>query len=77
MSRFVLRYRGKSRAPSRDVRRVRSAGAIRILEATERMFLVEAEEQDLNEVMKELPDWLVVPERTYPLPDPRPRVRTP
>ena len=41
------------------------------------MLLVEAEEGDLNRLLGDLRSWLIVPERTYSIPDPRPKLKKP
>jgi hypothetical protein len=41
------------------------------------MMLVDASEEHLRAALKELPDWIMMPEKTVPVPDPRKRVSQP
>lgn len=77
MSRFVLRYRGGTQAPKEEIARIRASGSLRVLEESGKMLLVEAEEGDLNRLLGDLRSWLIVPERTYSIPDPRPKLKKP
>lgn len=77
MSRFVLRYRGGTEAPEEEIARIRASGSLRVLEESGKMLLVEAEEGELNRLMSDLPSWLIVPETTYSIPDPRPTLKKP
>jgi len=68
VQRYVLRYRGKGKYPAAVLEALRASGAS-IIEDTERMLLVEAPEHGLDRVLGQ--EWLVTPEVSYALPDPR------
>ena len=75
--RFILRYRGDSPTPSGDVARIQALPGLRVLDdSTSRMMLVEGPYADLEALVTNLPDWIMVPEQTVKLPDPRPRPRS-
>jgi hypothetical protein len=75
MARFILRYTGNGAAPAEVVARLREQ--LTILEEAPRMLLVDGTEPRVKKLLESLPDWLMVEERSVPLPDTRPRVRTP
>ncbi len=74
MARFILRYRGTGPAPEAHVERIRALPEARVLDASSRMMLVEAREEDLRNAVSEMPGWVLSAEQTIPLPDPRPKV---
>jgi hypothetical protein len=63
--RFVLRYRGHDEAPTDDVMRIEHA--VRVLDRTPRMILVEAGDAQLADLAAALPRWLVAREETFVL----------
>ena len=75
MSRFILRYTGQGAAPESDLARIRSASGVSVVDSTPRMLLVEAAPLRVQELAGELKGWTHAPERAYPLPDPRRKVR--
>jgi hypothetical protein len=73
-TRFIVRFRAK--APAEDITaRLHAAGDIRVIEATPKMVLVEASEDDLHHVVTPGPDVLIFPEQHYDLPDANPSVK--
>ena len=78
MSHFILRYRGSGSVQPADVGRIRALPNAKILDSSsDRMILIEASEEDLRAALKDMPDWLMIPEQTVPLPDPRKKVLHP
>jgi hypothetical protein len=75
MTRYILRFRGAGAKPAADVERVRALPHATVLDDTRRMLLVEAPAEELEGVLKDLPDWSVSEEQVVTLPDPRPHVR--
>ncbi len=76
MGRFILRYRGPGQKPAEDVARVRELSEVRVLDdSSPRMLLVEAPAEAKGTLADALPGWLVSEEKTYRIPDPRPRPR--
>lgn len=75
--RYILRYRGDGPTPSDDVARIQALPGIRVLDdSSPRMMLVEGSSTEFEALVKDLPDWILVPEQTVKLPDPRPRPRS-
>jgi len=75
--RFVVRWEGPDSPPAGAVARLRGIAAFEILDATPRMLLVEAPEEELRAVVEGMPGWLLVPEKRIERPDPRRRARRP
>jgi len=76
VKRHVLRFRGAGAKPPEDVARIRALPKLKVLDdASGRMMLVEAPEDELTELMRSLPQWVLSEERRIPLPDPRQKVR--
>jgi len=77
MPRFVLRYRGEGSSPEADVARVSELASAVVVDKTPRMLLVESDPDELQALVDALPDWVMAPERGYPLPDTRKRADRP
>lgn len=75
--RFVLRYRGEGAIPEADVARVRAVPGTRVVDASDRMLLVEADPDRLGALVDDLPGWVMGPEQTYMVPDTRKQVEGP
>jgi len=74
MPRFVLTYRGPAASPpDAEVRQIESAG--KIVDRDARALLLDADERDTGRLAKTLPDWGIEPERFYPVPDTREKIR--
>jgi len=77
MGRFILRYTGDGPAPTSFVEQVRSHQDVSILDMSPRMLLVDGPEAVLRRLLETSSGWLLVPERSVSLPDPRPQVERP
>lgn len=78
MNRYILRFRGEGEKPETDVEVIRSLPHLKVLdEDSPRMLLVEAPEEELQPAMDALPNWLMSEERSYKVPETRPRVAHP
>ena len=78
MERFIVRYRGAGPKPEEDVRRIRALPTTTVIDDSPRMLLVAAPEAELRSLIASMSDWVLAPERTIKLPDPRPKpVRDP
>lgn len=78
MPRFILRFRGSGSAQTEDVGRIRSLPNTAILDSSsDRMMLVDGPEEHLRAALKDMPGWVMIPEQTVPLPDPRKKVLHP
>jgi hypothetical protein len=78
MGRFIVRYTGRGPAPQADLARIRSAPDVTVLDSSApRMLLVEAPPQAVSQLTEALPGWVWTQEQMVPLPDPRPKVRSP
>jgi hypothetical protein len=75
MARYIVRYVGEGLRPTADMRRIRSAPGLTVLDASSRMMLVETTAGSLKSLMSAMPGWTCTPERKIRLPDPRPRPR--
>jgi hypothetical protein len=75
VGRYIVRYVGEGLRPAADVRRIREAPGLTVLDDSSRMMLVQASAKRLRELMDSLPGWTWTPERSIRLPDPRPRPR--
>jgi hypothetical protein len=75
MGRYILRFTGTGPRPAADVKRIRCAAKLTVLDDSARMLLVEASEERVKEVISSMPGWSWSPERTIRLPDSRPRPR--
>jgi hypothetical protein len=74
MPRFIVRFRG-SNPDKKITTRLHDAPRIDVLQETDRMVLVEAEEADLLDVVRPSSSVVIVPERRYERPDALPRIR--
>lgn len=77
MARFILRYRGAGSRPAAVVDNIRRLDGANIVDDSGRMLLVDAPEQSLRGVLGEDKDWVVSPERSFPIPDTRKKVERP
>ena len=72
--RFIFRFRGTGPIPSDELEKIRALPEVDIVDATPRMLLIEATDEDGQALMESMPEWVVSPEQTVTYPDPRPRV---
>ena len=76
MARFIVRYVGTGPKPASDVQRIRAAEELTVLDdSSSRMLLVEASEERVKKLVGSMPGWIWSPERSFRLPDPRPKPR--
>ena len=66
MKQFVMRFKGKSGIPIEDKQVIDNAPKIKVLDATTKIFLVEAEKK---EDLPHLKDWVISAVQTYEVPD--------
>jgi hypothetical protein len=76
MDRFILRFTGQGAMPAADVSRIRAHPDVTVSDTSSRMLLIEATQPAADQLAQQLPDWVCTPERTYPRPDPRPKLRS-
>jgi hypothetical protein len=76
MATFIVRS-VQDEPPADDVQRIRDAPGLKVLDATPRMFLVEANKDSITYLKKELPDWIITREGSTPRPRTRRRVDKP
>jgi hypothetical protein len=76
MNRFILRFKGQGAMPASDLAQIDAVPDIIVVDRSARMLLVEAATQAVHRLAEALPHWTVTPERTIPLPDPRPKIRS-
>jgi hypothetical protein len=75
---FVLRSRGPGTDFDDVVALVRSLPEVRLLDVSApRMLLVAMADAEADHLAQSLPGWIVAPQQTYALPDPRPHPRSP
>jgi len=75
MPRFIVRFRGTGPAQETDLSRIRALPGARVIDSSSpRMMLVEAPEEHLRNAINEMPGWVMSPEQTIQLPDPRQKV---
>ena len=77
MKRFILRYRGAGDALPQEIASISALPAVKVIDRTNRMLLVEAEDRSFVNFARALPHWSVTAETMTPLPDPRPRIKSP
>jgi hypothetical protein len=69
MDRFIVRFRHD--AKTREIaKRLHASPAIKVIDETARMILVEASENELRQIVEDEPDAVIVPERHYERPNP-------
>jgi hypothetical protein len=74
MPRYVLTYRGPAASPpDAEVRQIETVGTI--VDRDARALLLDADERDTGRLARALPDWGIEPERFYPVPDTRKKIR--
>jgi hypothetical protein len=75
-SRFVVRYRGNGPVPAEALDRAAKTAGVRLVDRSARSLLVEGAAEAVRAAFDEAGgEWLVAPEVTYEVPDPRPKVK--
>ena len=69
-----MRYKGSGPRPDEDVARISSLPDTTVLDHTPRMLLVGAPEPELRALIGSMPDWVMSPEQTIKIPEPRPKI---
>ncbi len=78
MARFILRFRGPGPPSEDDLRRIRSAAGVTVIDDTSRrMVLVDGAADEVKKLREKLPGWLFAEERQVPLPDVRMKTKKP
>jgi hypothetical protein len=68
---------GNVAKPPGDVERILASKGITVLDdSSPRMLLVEAGQVELKALVDSMPGWIMTPEQTISLPDPRPKLRS-
>jgi hypothetical protein len=75
MSHYIFLFQGAGSMPADDVAAIRAQPGITVLDEAPRMLLVEAPEAQAQSLAAQMPNWQITPERMYPLPDPRVKLR--
>ncbi len=69
-----MRYKGQGSRPSEDIERFRALPNTTVLDESPRMLLVASSGPELKALINSMPDWVMSPEQTLKLPDPRPKI---
>jgi len=76
MSRYILNFKGNSSFPEDDLQLIRSK--TQLIDTSHKSLLVEVnEEQVMDDLAEQLPNWTISRENRYPIPSTRPTVRKP
>ena len=73
--RYILRYTGNGPTPHAHVAHLKSVPGTRVLDASDKMLLVEGRRSDLESFTHTLVDWVLSAEKTIPVPDTRKKIR--
>jgi hypothetical protein len=73
--RFILRYTGAGPTPNAHVAHLKSVPGTKVLDASDKMLLVEGRRSDLESFTHGLVGWVLSPERTVPVPDTRKKIK--
>jgi hypothetical protein len=73
--RFILRYTGAGPTPHAHVVDLKSVPGTKVLDASDKMLLVEGRQRDLESFAHERGGWVLAPDKTIPLPDTRKRIK--
>lgn len=76
MKKYILRFTGNGAKPPADVRRIRKAEGVTVLDEAPRMLLVQCAKTRVKQLVEELDNWVMSEDRTVELPNPRPKVRS-
>ena len=77
MSRFVIRYNGPGTKPPNDVDLVRGQSALKVIDESARMLLVESDNGTIDHLRRNLSDWQITAETSFTIPDPRHQIKRP
>ena len=68
MQRFILRFPGGAAAPEGQAGMIKRR--CRVIDESKKMFLIEAEQADVNRLLADLPGWKMSKEVQYGVPEP-------
>jgi hypothetical protein len=74
MERYVLRFRG-SVAPGDQVKALQRQ--VKVVDSSPKQLLIEADDDQLERLKSDFPEWMVAKEVTYKIPETPVRVRKP
>ena len=72
--RFILRYTGAGPTPQAQVVHLKRVPGTKVLDASDRMLLVEGRQQELESFAHSC-GWVIAPEKTIPVPDTRKKIK--
>jgi len=70
MTKFVLRYTGPGEKPASDVKFVSRQSALKVLDESARMLLVDSDHATIDLLQRNLPHWRIMTETSYAIPKP-------
>jgi hypothetical protein len=75
MGRYIVRFTGNKEPSDEHIRKVQTRPDVNVVDSSKKMMLIETTPEVADSLSKTLPDCVVTPEQTIPLPDPRPKLR--
>lgn len=74
---YILKYNGSGQSAAKALQLLRSATGVKILDdsAFPKMLLVSAGTEMINQLKITLFDWLILPEKNYPVPSAKKQVK--
>lgn len=75
MPRYILRYQHAVQAPEPDLKKIRAALDLKVVDESPRMVLVDGDEEAAKASLLGLFGWTVTPETSTPLPSTRAKIR--
>ena len=73
--RFILRYTGAGPTPQAHVIHLKRVPGTKVLDASDKMLLVEGRREDLDSFVHAVAGWVVAPDKTIPVPDTRKKIK--
>jgi hypothetical protein len=74
--RFILRYTGAGPTPRAHVVHLKNVPGTKVLDASDKMLLVEGRQEDLESFVHAVAGWVVTPDKTIPVPDTRKKIKS-
>ena len=72
-TRYTLLYKGKDSPTSKELEQV--GAKVNILDSSRKTLLVETTKHTTDELIHQLPDWVVEQDYTYPIPTTQPDIK--
>jgi hypothetical protein len=69
MSRFVIRFNGAGAKPANDVNLIQAHPALKVIDESARMLLVESDAATIDHLRRNLSDWQITAESSFSLPE--------